>query len=56
MNCNLVAQYYSVLRDFIVITVNPAIVSGVVTTFEGATTLLTFVASGPDSESPTHIS
>lgn len=34
MNCNLVAQYYSVLRDFIVITDNPATVSGVATTFE----------------------
>jgi len=34
MNCNLVAQYYSVLRDFIVITDNPATVSGVAATFE----------------------
>ncbi|MBC3901476.1 hypothetical protein GH811_17895 [Acetobacterium malicum] len=34
MNCNLAAQYYPVLRDFIVITDNPATVAGVATTFE----------------------
>lgn len=34
MNCNLASQYYAVLRDFIVITNNPATVAGVATTFE----------------------
>lgn len=34
MNCNLVAQYYPILRDYVMITDNPVTVSGVVTTFE----------------------
>lgn len=34
MNCNLVAQYYPILRDYVVITDNPATVAGVSTTFE----------------------
>lgn len=34
MNCNLVAQYYPILRDYVVITDNPATVAGVATTFE----------------------
>ena len=34
MNCNLVAQYYPILRDYVVITDNPATVTGVATTFE----------------------
>jgi phosphatidylserine/phosphatidylglycerophosphate/cardiolipin synthase-like enzyme len=34
MNCNLVAQYYPILRDFIVITDNKATVAGVETTFQ----------------------
>ncbi len=34
MNCNLVAQYYPILRDYVVITDNPATVAGVKTTFE----------------------
>jgi phosphatidylserine/phosphatidylglycerophosphate/cardiolipin synthase-like enzyme len=34
MNCNLVAQYYPILRDYVIITDNPATVTGVATTFE----------------------
>jgi phosphatidylserine/phosphatidylglycerophosphate/cardiolipin synthase-like enzyme len=34
MNCNLVAQYYPILRDYVVITDNPATVAGVEKTFE----------------------
>jgi len=40
MNCNLVAQYYPILRDYVVITDNPGTVAGVETTFAADYTII----------------